>query len=168
MSKVAKVGIFVLLGIVILTFFTFRVSKMGGIGVKGYQLTVDFESGRFSAIMGPSGSGKSTLLHCLAGLEPLTSGRVLIGETDLAEQPGRRFALPHRDLRSHVSALQLVYYCARAQTHPLRANNRAVARPRPCLPAVERPAGCEVFPSRTIRSPATLSRLPARRSYRLH
>ncbi|MGA7104938.1 MAG: MlaD family protein [Candidatus Deferrimicrobiaceae bacterium] len=44
MSKEAKVGIFVLLGIVILTFFTFRVSKLGGIGVKGYQLTVDFES----------------------------------------------------------------------------------------------------------------------------
>ena len=44
MSKEAKVGIFVLLGIVILTFFTFRVSKMGGIGVKGYKLTVDFET----------------------------------------------------------------------------------------------------------------------------
>ena len=44
MSKEAKVGIFVLLGIVILTFFTFRVSKIGGIGVKGYQLTVDFET----------------------------------------------------------------------------------------------------------------------------
>jgi phospholipid/cholesterol/gamma-HCH transport system substrate-binding protein len=44
MSKEAKVGIFVLLGIVILTFFTFRVSKMGGIGVKGYQLIVDFET----------------------------------------------------------------------------------------------------------------------------
>jgi len=44
MSKEAKVGIFVLLGIVILTFFTFRISKMGGIGAKGYKLTVDFES----------------------------------------------------------------------------------------------------------------------------
>lgn len=44
MSREAKVGIFVLLGIVILTFFTFRVSKMGGIGVKGYKLTVDFET----------------------------------------------------------------------------------------------------------------------------
>jgi phospholipid/cholesterol/gamma-HCH transport system substrate-binding protein len=44
MSKEAKVGIFVLLGIVILTFFTFRVSKMGGIGIKGYQLSVDFET----------------------------------------------------------------------------------------------------------------------------
>ena len=44
MSKEAKVGIFVLLGIVILTFFTFRVSKMGGIGGKGYNLIVSFET----------------------------------------------------------------------------------------------------------------------------
>ena len=44
MSKEAKVGIFVLLGIVVLTFFTFRVSKMGGIGGKGYNLIVSFET----------------------------------------------------------------------------------------------------------------------------
>lgn len=44
MSREAKVGIFVLLGLVVLTYFTFRVSKMGGIGEKGYKLTVDFET----------------------------------------------------------------------------------------------------------------------------
>ena len=32
-------------------------------------VTVDFEVGRFTAIMGPSGSGKSTLMHCVAGLD---------------------------------------------------------------------------------------------------
>jgi len=37
---------------------------------------VEFEAGRFTAIMGPSGSGKSTLMHCLAGLESLDGGRV--------------------------------------------------------------------------------------------
>jgi len=44
MSKEAKVGIFVLLGIVTLTFFTFRVSKMGGIAGKGYKLIVSFDT----------------------------------------------------------------------------------------------------------------------------
>jgi phospholipid/cholesterol/gamma-HCH transport system substrate-binding protein len=44
MSREAKVGIFVVLGLVILTFFTFRVSKWGGVAAKGYKLTVDFEN----------------------------------------------------------------------------------------------------------------------------
>jgi len=44
MSREAKVGIFVVLGLVVLTYFTFRVSKWGGIGEKGYKLTVDFET----------------------------------------------------------------------------------------------------------------------------
>ena len=47
-------------------------------------VTVNFEAGRFTAIMGPSGSGKSTLMHCLAGLDSLTTGAVFIGETYLA------------------------------------------------------------------------------------
>lgn len=47
-------------------------------------VSVQFDKGRFSAIMGPSGSGKSTLMHCLAGLDSLTSGNVAIAGTDLA------------------------------------------------------------------------------------
>jgi putative ABC transport system ATP-binding protein len=47
-------------------------------------VSISFEPGRFTAIMGPSGSGKSTLLHCLAGLDDLTEGSVFIGETYLA------------------------------------------------------------------------------------
>jgi putative ABC transport system ATP-binding protein len=47
-------------------------------------VTVAFEAGKFTAIMGPSGSGKSTLMHCLAGLDSLTSGAVYIGDTYLA------------------------------------------------------------------------------------
>jgi putative ABC transport system ATP-binding protein len=46
-------------------------------------VSVNFQAGRFTAIMGPSGSGKSTLMHCVAGLDSVTSGRVLIDDTDL-------------------------------------------------------------------------------------
>jgi putative ABC transport system ATP-binding protein len=49
------------------------------------DVTVEFERGRFKTIMGPSGSGKSTLMHCVAGLDTLSSGRVLIGDTDLSK-----------------------------------------------------------------------------------
>ncbi|MEO5974706.1 MAG: ABC transporter ATP-binding protein [Ilumatobacteraceae bacterium] len=47
-------------------------------------VSIRFDVGRFSAIMGPSGSGKSTLMHCLAGLDSLSSGSVSIAGTDLA------------------------------------------------------------------------------------
>lgn len=48
------------------------------------RIDLELEKGRLTSIMGPSGSGKSTLMHCLAGLDRLTSGRVFIGDTDLA------------------------------------------------------------------------------------
>jgi NitT/TauT family transport system ATP-binding protein len=37
-------------------------------------------AGEFLCIVGPSGCGKSTLLHLIAGLQPATSGRVLIDD----------------------------------------------------------------------------------------
>ncbi len=46
-------------------------------------VTVAFERGRFTAVMGPSGSGKSTLMHCMAGLDTATSGATYIGEQEL-------------------------------------------------------------------------------------
>ena len=40
-------------------------------------------NGEFLVLVGPSGCGKSTLLRAVAGLEPLDSGRVLIGGADV-------------------------------------------------------------------------------------
>jgi putative ABC transport system ATP-binding protein len=61
------------------------------------DVTVDFARGRFTVIMGPSGSGKSTLMHCVAGLDTLTSGRVLIGDVDLTTLDDKRLTLLRRD-----------------------------------------------------------------------
>jgi len=47
------------------------------------DITVSFERGRFSAIMGPSGSGKSTLMHILAGLDRPTAGSVVLDGTEI-------------------------------------------------------------------------------------
>src|SRR5580704_15785528 len=56
-----------------------------------------FWSGQFSAIMGPSGSGKSTLMHCLAGLDRLTSGDVMIGDVRLSSLDDRALTVLRRD-----------------------------------------------------------------------
>lgn len=60
-------------------------------------VTAQFESGRFTAIMGPSGSGKSTLLHCVAGLDVLTSGEVYIGDVELGSLKDKDLTLLRRE-----------------------------------------------------------------------
>ena len=60
-------------------------------------ISAEFAAGAFTAIMGPSGSGKSTLLHCLAGLDRLTSGRVLIGDDELSGLSDRAMTLLRRE-----------------------------------------------------------------------
>ncbi len=60
-------------------------------------VSVDFEAGRFTAIMGPSGSGKSTLMHALAGLDTLTSGAVSIGDVDLGSLSEKKLTRLRRD-----------------------------------------------------------------------
>ncbi len=60
-------------------------------------VTVDFPTGRFTAIMGPSGSGKSTLMQCVAGLDRLTSGSVFIGDTELGTLDKNQLTLLRRD-----------------------------------------------------------------------
>jgi putative ABC transport system ATP-binding protein len=61
------------------------------------HVSIDFDAGRFTAIMGPSGSGKSTLMHSIAGLDDLTSGQVFIGDTDLTTLKDRSLTALRRD-----------------------------------------------------------------------
>jgi putative ABC transport system ATP-binding protein len=47
-------------------------------------VTIGFQRGTFTAVMGPSGSGKSTLLHCAAGLDKPTDGSVKLEGRELS------------------------------------------------------------------------------------
>ncbi|MGW3108102.1 ABC transporter ATP-binding protein [Streptomyces sp. NPDC001100] len=75
-----------------------KVYGVGDTAVRALDgVSVDFPTGRFTAIMGPSGSGKSTLMHCAAGLDTLTSGAAYIGDTELGALDDRRLTLLRRD-----------------------------------------------------------------------
>ncbi|MFJ4285331.1 ABC transporter ATP-binding protein [Paenarthrobacter nicotinovorans] len=61
------------------------------------EVSVSFDAGKFTAIMGPSGSGKSTLMHCLAGLDNADSGRILLGGTELTGLSDRQLTALRRE-----------------------------------------------------------------------
>ncbi|AFT85563.1 putrescine transport system ATP-binding protein [Paraburkholderia phenoliruptrix BR3459a] len=88
------------------------VKKFGEtVAVKGVNLSV--KKGELFALLGSSGCGKSTLLRMLAGLETVTSGKILIDGEDLAQLPPYRrpvnmmfqsYALfPHMTVESNVA-----------------------------------------------------------------
>ncbi len=63
------------------------VSKVYGSGDKSFQAVekADFsaQKGQFLSLLGPSGCGKSTLLMMMAGLEPITRGRIMLSGTEV-------------------------------------------------------------------------------------
>jgi len=75
-----------------------KVYGKGGTEVRALDgVTVSFERGKFTAIMGPSGSGKSTLMHCLAGLDRLTAGKVSIGDLEVSNLSDKQLTTLRRD-----------------------------------------------------------------------
>jgi putative ABC transport system ATP-binding protein len=60
-------------------------------------VTLGFESGSFTAVMGPSGSGKSTFLHVAAGLDRPTQGTIRLGGVDIAGHSEAKLTELRRD-----------------------------------------------------------------------
>jgi putative ABC transport system ATP-binding protein len=62
-----------------------RTYRKGRIEVTPLEnLDLDVPAGEFLALMGPSGSGKTTLLNLISGIDRPTSGRLFVGDDDLA------------------------------------------------------------------------------------
>lgn len=63
-----------------------NVNKTYGSGLpdtlKDIQLSI--KDGEFLILVGPSGCGKSTLMNCIAGLEQITGGAILIDQQDVS------------------------------------------------------------------------------------
>jgi len=63
------------------------------------RVSFDVADGELVVIVGPSGCGKSTLLRAIAGLDPMTAGRVVLDGTDVTALPPekRRIGLVFQD-----------------------------------------------------------------------
>jgi multiple sugar transport system ATP-binding protein len=58
-----------------------KLTKVYGDGTRAVsELDLEIDDGEFVVLVGPSGCGKTSALRMVAGLEPITSGRVLIGD----------------------------------------------------------------------------------------
>ena len=78
--------------------------------VDGVTLTIPH--GSFTVLVGPSGCGKTTMLRMIAGLEEITSGKIMMGDIDITNlDPGDRglamvfqnYALyPHMTVRENI------------------------------------------------------------------
>lgn len=66
------------------------------------DVSLSFEAGALTAIMGPSGSGKSTLLTIAGSLETPTSGQVLVDGFDVAKMPRKAKARLRRRAIGYV------------------------------------------------------------------
>lgn len=82
------------------------------------SISFSVPSGELAVLLGPNGSGKTTLLRCLAGLEPVTGGRVLLAGRELAAVPPHRRGValmfqdpalfPHRTVFENVAYAPLL------------------------------------------------------------
>lgn len=78
------------------------------------KLSASLGAGDFTVILGPSGCGKSTLLNLLAGLEELTSGKILFGDREVQDVPARdrgcAMVFQNYALYPHMSVMDNIGY----------------------------------------------------------
>ena len=95
------------------------------------DLSLSVGSGECLALLGPSGCGKTTTLRLLAGLDPVSSGRILLGGQDITDQPGgqRQVAMVFQSyaLYPHLSVHGNLSLGLRIRGVPLREREQRIA-----------------------------------------
>ena len=79
-----------------------NVSKIYPNGTKGLtDVNLQINQGEFVAIIGTSGAGKSTLIRCVNGLNDITSGSLIVNDTEVSKLKGKEL----RKFRRHVGMI---------------------------------------------------------------
>src|SRR4029450_11116587 len=105
------------------------------------DLDLEISDGEFMVLLGPSGCGKTTALRMIAGLEDITEGKLLIGDTIVNDvDPAKRdvsmvfqsYALyPHMTVQRDIESPLLVRrYPADGPDRPVRKLTRAERQER--------------------------------------
>ena len=91
---------------------------------------LDIKDAEFLVLVGPSGCGKSTALRCLAGLEDITGGRILIGERIVNDLPpkARDLAMVFQSyaLYPHMSVYENMAFSIKLRKMPKAEINQRV------------------------------------------
>jgi multiple sugar transport system ATP-binding protein len=69
--------------------FDHMVKRYAGDVLAVNDLNLEVKDGEFLVLVGPSGCGKTTALRCVAGLEEISDGRLLIGERVVNDLPAK-------------------------------------------------------------------------------
>ena len=89
--------------------------KSYGDNVVVKQVNLEVADREFLVLLGPSGCGKSTVLRMIAGLESITDGEILIGDTVVNDlDPGERdiaMVFQNYALYPHMNARENIGFC---------------------------------------------------------
>ncbi|MFA5774243.1 MAG: ABC transporter ATP-binding protein [Ilumatobacteraceae bacterium] len=95
------------------------------------HLSLKLDAGELVSLVGPSGSGKTTLLRAIAGLQPLASGQIYVGERNVTDLPTYRrgigMVFQDNQLFSHLSVFENVAYALRIKHMPKEIRQPLVA-----------------------------------------
>ena len=84
------------------------------------RVSIDVSAGESFGLVGESGSGKSTLLRAIAGLSPVTGGRIVID--------GKPLDIRHRD-KAFYRRVQMVFQDPYGSLHPRQTVDRLLQEP---------------------------------------
>ena len=86
------------------------------------EFSAELEHGELISLLGPSGCGKSTILNMLAGILPVTGGKIYFDDDDVTQMPPERrgigLVFQNYALYPHMTVLQNICFPLEVQKVP--------------------------------------------------